>query len=97
MTSFSIRRLRIFAVLITWGNYNYGVIYDEVKNTAALRVVGAVATFYTKRTTITPVGFGTRKDIHFKIGSLQCLTGSGAQLARSTTTTVKKAALQQLL
>ena len=33
MTGYSIRRLRIYAVLITWGNYNRGVIYDEVKNT----------------------------------------------------------------
>ena len=30
MTGYSIRRLRISAVLITWGNYNRGVIYDEV-------------------------------------------------------------------
>ena len=33
MTGYSIRRLRIYAVLITWGNYNRGVIHDEVKNT----------------------------------------------------------------
>ena len=52
MIGYSIRRLRIFAELITWGNYNHGVIYNEVKNTAAQRVqcgivVGAVAAFYT--------------------------------------------------
>ena len=31
MTGYSIRRLCIFAVLIKWGNYNDGVIYDKVK------------------------------------------------------------------
>ena len=31
MTGHSIRKLRIFAVPITWGNYNHGVIHDEVK------------------------------------------------------------------
>ena len=54
MTGYSIRRLRISVVLITSGNYNHGVIYDEVKNTAAQRV--AVAAFYTTRTTTTLVG-----------------------------------------
>ena len=38
MTDYFIRRLRISAVLITWGNYNHGVIYDEVENTAAQTV-----------------------------------------------------------
>ena len=38
MTGYSILRLRISAVLIMWGNYNYGVIYDKVKNTAAQSV-----------------------------------------------------------
>ena len=38
MTGYCIRRLRISAVLITWGNYNHRVIYDEVKNTAAQTV-----------------------------------------------------------
>ena len=38
MTGYSNRRLRISAVLITWGNYNRGVIYDEVKNTVAQTV-----------------------------------------------------------
>ena len=31
----SMRKLHIFAVLITWDNYNHGVIYDKVKNTAS--------------------------------------------------------------
>ena len=39
MTGYSIQRLRISAVVITWGNYNYGVVYNEVKNTAAQRVL----------------------------------------------------------
>ena len=30
-----IRKLRIFVVLIMWGNYNHGVIHDKVKNTAS--------------------------------------------------------------
>ena len=36
MTSHSIRKLHIFAVPITWSNYNHGVIPDEVKNTAVV-------------------------------------------------------------
>ena len=52
MTGYSIRRLRIYAVLITWGNYNRGVIYDEVKNTVA---------FYTTCTTTTLVGLALGK------------------------------------
>ena len=36
MTGHSIRKLRIFAVTITRGNYNHEVIYDEVKNTAVV-------------------------------------------------------------
>ena len=36
MTSYSIC---ISAVVIMWGNYNYGVIYKEVKNTPAQRVL----------------------------------------------------------
>ena len=58
MTGYSIRRLRISAVLITWDNYNHGVTYDEVKNTAAH---GAVAAFYTTRTTTTLVGLALGK------------------------------------
>ena len=36
MTGHSILKLRIFAVPITWGNYNHGVIHDEVINTAVV-------------------------------------------------------------
>ena len=66
MTGYSIRRLRISAVLITWGNYNRGVIYDEVKNTAAQAALGAlwlpfILHVYYHYT----CGFGSRKDIHF--------------------------------
>ena len=39
MTGYSIRRLGISAVLITWGNYNHGVIYDEVKNSSTESMV----------------------------------------------------------
>ena len=60
MTGYSIRRLRIYAVLITWGNYNRGVIYDEVKNTV-YSTVGAVTAFYTTRTTTTLVGLALGK------------------------------------
>ena len=36
MTSHSIRKVHIFAAPMTWVNYNHGVIYDEVKNKAAV-------------------------------------------------------------
>ena len=90
MTGYSIRRLRISAVLITWGNYNHGVIYDEVKNTAAQTVwyVGAVAAFYTTRTTTTVVGLALGKIFISRLAHYNALT---AQLARSTTTAVKEA------
>ena len=74
MTGFSIRRLHIFTVLIMWGNYNYGVIYDEVKNTAALRVNTESTVWHSGRhcgyllyytCNHNTCGFGTRKDIHF--------------------------------
>ena len=53
MTGFSIRSLCIFGVLITWGNYNCGVIYDEVKTQRRYTYA-----HYT-------CGFGTGKDIPF--------------------------------
>ena len=34
MTGHLTQELCIFAAPITWGNYNHGVIHDEVKNTA---------------------------------------------------------------
>jgi len=34
MTDHFIQKLRIFAVPITWGNYNHVVIHNEVKYTA---------------------------------------------------------------
>ena len=38
MTGHSIRKLRIFVVPIMLGNYNHGVIHDEVKNTAVYSI-----------------------------------------------------------
>ena len=54
--------------------------------------------FCTTGTTITLVGLDLGKIFISRLAHYKCnenLTGSGAQLARSTTTTVKKAALQQ--
>ena len=61
MTGYSIRRLRIVAVLITWSNYNDGVIYDEVKTPPYGRRCGCLLYYTYYHYTC---GFGTRKDIH---------------------------------
>ena len=77
MTNYSIQRLRISVVLIKWGNYNHGVIYDEVKNTHSTEcTVGAVAAFYTIRTTTTLVGLALGKIFISRLAHYNALTGS---------------------